>query len=78
LLAMIAFNICVLNWPDGGAVDFGAESFRLEADDASLSVGAVCEHCDIHARRRRYQNVNCVHLRPLGLPDAKRRWALRT
>ena len=42
---MIALNICVLlNWPNGGVVDLGAESFGLEADDASLGVGAVCEH----------------------------------
>jgi len=42
---MIALNIWVLlNWPSGGAEDLGAAPFGLEADDAPLRVGAVCEH----------------------------------
>ncbi len=42
---MIALSICVLlNWPSGGAIDLGAESFGLEADDAPLGGGAGREH----------------------------------
>ena len=59
---MIALNIYVfLKRPSGGAVDFGAESFGLEADDASLGVGAVCEHAMVAPNAVYAQNANRVH-----------------
>jgi hypothetical protein len=65
---MIAFNICVLNWPNGGAVDLGAESFASKP--MTLRSASVCERVIFTPDAVDAQNVNGVHLRPLGRPDA--------
>jgi len=75
---MIALNICVLlNWPSGGAIDLGAESFGLEADDAPLGGGAGREHVIFAPDAVDASIVYCVHrglpLRRPTRPDANRR-----
>jgi hypothetical protein len=68
---MIVLNV-LFNWPNGGAVDFGAESFGLEADDALLGVSPIFENVIFTPDAVDAQNVDCVHFLPLRTERPRR------